>query len=84
LNTPIYLWSNEGKTHTISEEELMNVINPLVNTWIDEIKTTFILLMSQYKLKFKWIRLLLKLLLSEFADEDGTCLDELLSSLDVL
>jgi len=39
-NTPIYLWSNEGKTHTISEEELMNVINPLVNTWVDEIKTT--------------------------------------------
>ena len=25
-NTPIYLWSNEGKTHTLSEQELMSVV----------------------------------------------------------
>lgn len=39
-NTPIYLWSNEGKTHTLSEQELMNVVQPILNVWIEEIKTT--------------------------------------------
>jgi len=39
-NTPIYLWSTDGKTHTLSEEDLMNVIQPILNVWIDEIKST--------------------------------------------
>lgn len=39
-NTPIYLWSNEGKTHTLSEQELMSVVQPILNVWLDEIKTT--------------------------------------------
>ena len=39
-NTPIYLWSNEGKTHTLSEQELMTVVQPILNVWLEEIKTT--------------------------------------------
>lgn len=39
-NTPIYLWSSDGKTHTLSEDDLMNVIQPILNVWIEEIKTT--------------------------------------------
>jgi cell division protein FtsA len=39
-NTPIYLWSTDGKTHTLSEEDLMNVIQPILNVWVDEIKAT--------------------------------------------
>lgn len=39
-NTPIYLWSHEGKTHTLSEQELMAVVQPILNVWLDEIKTT--------------------------------------------
>lgn len=39
-NTPIYLWSNEGKTHTLSEQELMTVVEPILNVWLEEIKTT--------------------------------------------
>ena len=38
-NTPIYLWSSEGKTHTLSEQEVMNVIQPQLETWLNEIKT---------------------------------------------
>lgn len=41
-NTPIYLWSSDGKTHTLSEDDLMNVIQPILNVWIDEIKTTIL------------------------------------------
>ena len=38
-NTPIYLWSSEGKTHTLSEQEVMNVIQPQLELWLNEIKT---------------------------------------------
>ena len=36
---PIYIWANQGVTHTMSEKELCECVNQEVNNWIEEIKT---------------------------------------------
>lgn len=37
--SPIYLWSNESKTHTLSEAEIAEIIAQPLNAWIDAIKS---------------------------------------------
>lgn len=37
-DSPIYLWSYDNKTHTISDEELANLARLKLTEWIDEIK----------------------------------------------
>lgn len=36
--TPIYLWSSEGKTHTLTEKELADIIQTPLQSWLDQIK----------------------------------------------
>ena len=38
-DSPIYLWSFENKSHTISESQLVEMVKPLFVEWIEELKT---------------------------------------------
>ncbi|MEA5026191.1 MAG: hypothetical protein VB012_00885 [Erysipelotrichaceae bacterium] len=38
-DTPIYLWSEDNKPHTISEQQVAELVRPLVLNWIDDLKT---------------------------------------------
>jgi len=37
-SSPIYLWANEGKTYTLSEEQLIKTISVPMDEWIRDIK----------------------------------------------
>ena len=39
-DTPIYLWSVEGKANTLSESDAMAAIETHINRWVDKVKTT--------------------------------------------
>lgn len=34
-DTPIYLWSSEGKTQTLSEKEMAQIIEPKLHVWLE-------------------------------------------------
>ena len=36
--SPIYLWSADNKTYTISEKEMVDIVNPLITEWVEEIR----------------------------------------------
>ena len=37
--SPIYLWSHDNKTFTISETEMVDIVKPLIDEWIEEIRS---------------------------------------------
>lgn len=37
LNSPVYIWAQDGKTNTLSETDLYNLIIDKVNTWVDDL-----------------------------------------------
>jgi cell division protein FtsA len=39
-DTPIYLWSVEGKANTLNESDAMKVIEAPLTKWLDQVKTT--------------------------------------------
>lgn len=39
-DNPVHIWSNDGKTHTISEKELVNCVMPNINSWLSYLQKT--------------------------------------------
>lgn len=70
-DTPVYLWSSEGQTHTLSEKDIFTILKPDLDAWIEKIKIAIAPILEHGNTKM--------VLYGESAEING--LDQLLSKL---